>query len=288
VDIWEDFEGKTALVTGGASGIGLGIAEAVLEQGGRVVLADIEQARLNEARNVLGERFPGSECDTVLVDVSDRESVARAAEDVRRRFDAVDVLVNNAGVAHNSTSTMDASDQAIDWMFSVNVQGVLNCARAFVPHMIASDRGGRILNTSSIGGFQVRPSPIWFQTLYAATKFAVVALSEGLDIELRPQGIPVSVLGPGGIATDIGTSDRNRPERFGGPTTGSQGPEVARLLAHGLPPITVGRLAVRGMLEGAPYIFVTSRGDIDLVASRHRKIEAAMERWASLLDDAER
>jgi NAD(P)-dependent dehydrogenase (short-subunit alcohol dehydrogenase family) len=284
-DSWHRFDDRTALVTGAASGIGFGIAEAIVERGGRVVLADIEAGRLGDAARDLRSRHRGAECDTVVVDVSDRESVAAAADRVMQRWGSVDVLVNNAGVAYNSTPTLDAPDEAIDWMFAVNVHGVLNCTRAFVPKMIEAGRGGRVLNTSSIGGFQVRPSGLMFQALYAATKYAIVAISEGLAIELEPHGIAVSVLAPAGTATAIGTSDRNRPDRFGGPTTGSQNAEIDRLLQQARPPILVGRLAARALLDGSPYVFAIGAPDVELVEARHRRIEASMRQWVALAEE---
>lgn len=285
VEVWNGLAGRTALVTGGASGIGFGIAEAVVEAGGRVLLADIEQDRLNSAIRRLQERFPHADCEAVVMDVSDRESVAAAADQMDRGWDMIDVLVNNAGVAFNATPTIEAPEQSIDWLFAVNVQGVLNCIQAFVPHLVRAGRGGRVLNTSSLAGFQVRPGRIPYQTLYAATKYAIVAISEGLDIELRPHGIAVSVLAPANVATDIATADRNRPDRFGGPTTGSQTSAVARVVEQGMPPIKVGRLAVRGVMEGAPYIFAVHAADLDFVKSRHRGIETAIQRWSNILEE---
>lgn len=270
-----DFDGKVALVTGAASGIGLGIARALAKRGVRLAMADIELRALEEA--VAQLRAEGAQAQPIVLDVSDRAATYAAAEDLWARWGRLDILVNNAGVAYNARPLHEAPDEAIDWSMGVNVFGVLNGIKAFVPLVIRTGEGGHVVNTSSIGGFQVNKSEHWHQGLYAATKFAVTALSEGLRIDLADHGIGVSVLAPAAVATRMGTSDRNRPERFGGPATGSQREEVSVMLRQtGLPTELVGERVMRGILDNEAYIF--THPDVQpWLAARHARIEEAFD-----------
>jgi NAD(P)-dependent dehydrogenase (short-subunit alcohol dehydrogenase family) len=276
------FENRNAFVTGGASGIGLGIAKALARRGVNIVLADIEATRLDRAAADVASL--GVKVHALPLDVSDRAAFYRAAQDVERLCGSLQILVNNAGVAHNSTPLHETSDDAIDWSFSVNVFGVLNGVKAMTPLIIRSGQGGHIVNTSSIGGFQVRRSPIWRQGLYAATKFAVVALSEGLRQDLEPHGVGVSVLAPSHVATDIAASGRNRQQRFGGPTTGSSDVAVAAALSQGMNPELVGEQVARGIRDNQFYIFTHLEGR-DLIEARHQEIMAAFEATRRFHDD---
>jgi NAD(P)-dependent dehydrogenase (short-subunit alcohol dehydrogenase family) len=264
-----------AFVTGAASGIGLGIALALAEAGLAVAMADVDIDGLRAAEGAV--RAKGVQTFSVQVDVSDEPAMIHAASRVRAEFGGIHILVNNAGVAYNAAPLWQAQREMIDWSFAVNVGGVINGVRAFVPGMIADGEGGHIVNTASIGGFQVRSSPSWHQGLYAATKFAVVALSEGLRQDLAEHRIGVSVLAPASVATRIGTSDRNRPVRFGGPTTGSQRPAVLEMLAsQGMSPLTVGHMVVEAIWHNDLYIF-THPQERAVVAARHASIMAGFD-----------
>jgi NAD(P)-dependent dehydrogenase (short-subunit alcohol dehydrogenase family) len=262
----DSLSGKTAVVTGGASGIGLGITQALAAAGARIALLDVEHAALLAAADPLADAI------SIVVDVSDRTAMYEAAERVRSTFGDVDVLVNNAGVVYNRTPLWDTSDRDIDWSIAVNLLGVFNGVKAFVPSMVGRARGGHIINTSSIGGFQVRHSSIMHQTLYAATKYAVTAISEGLRVDLAEHGIGVSVLAPASVKSKIGCSDRNRPERFGGPSSGSQSDEMTAVIdEHGMDPSTVGQRVTAAILNNEPYIF-THPQERGLVEARHQRI----------------
>lgn len=266
--------GRTAVVTGAASGIGLGIARRLAEQGARIALLDIEAEALDDALEQVRKRGEGI---SVPVDVSDSTAMQAAAIDVRQALGPVHVLVNNAGVIYNRVPLWETDDADIQWSFAVNVFGVINGVKAFVPAMLAHGEEGHIINTSSIGGFQVREHPGWHQGLYAATKYAVVALSEGLRQDLSPHGIGVSILAPASVATRIGTSDRNRPERFGGRGQGGQRPEVSALLEErGISPAVVGDRVVRAILANEPYVF-THTADRALIEARHQAIMEAFD-----------
>lgn len=278
----KDFENKVALVTGSASGIGLGIARSLAERGMSVVMLDIEQAALDSAIAELS--FTGASFLPMVVDVANREAMYAAADTVKERFGRLDILVNNAGVAYNVKPLHETPDEAIDWSVNVNLFGVLNGIKAFVPLIIAGGRGGHIVNTSSIGGFQVRKNPHWHQGLYAATKFAVTALSEGLRLDLENEGIGVSVLAPAAVVTNIMTSDRNRHSRFGGPTTGSQSGMFTEMFRQtGIAPEAVGERVVQAIIDNELYIFthLETQGWLE---ERHRRIEAAFDATRSYLD----
>lgn len=271
----KDFGQKVALVTGAASGIGFGITRSLAKRGVAVVMLDVEQNTLDAATAELAPT--GARFLPLVVDVANREAMYAAAQTVSDTFGRLDILVNNAGIAYNVKPVHEAPDEAIDWSVNVNLYGVLNGIKAFVPLIIAGGQGGHIVNTSSIGGFQVRKNPNWHQGLYAATKYAVTALSEGLRLDLEDQGIGVSILAPAAVATNILTSDRNRPDRFGGPTTGSQSGVFAEMFKQtGMAPDAVGERVIKGIVDNELYIF-THLDTQAWLEERHRRIEDAFE-----------
>src|SRR5262245_12948997 len=203
-----DLDGKTAFVTGGASGIGLALGGAFAHAGMRVMLADIEQGALQAAIESLREISP--DISGVVCDVADAESVERAAQAAFDAFGKVHVVCNNAGVAAGG-GIDDISLDNWRWVIDVNLMGVLHGIKSFLPHIRAHGEGGHIVNTASMAGMQ---SDLGFSP-YGASKFAVVSMSEGLSLRLKPHGIGVSVLCPSYVRTRIGESGRNRPERYG-------------------------------------------------------------------------
>jgi NAD(P)-dependent dehydrogenase (short-subunit alcohol dehydrogenase family) len=189
-------EGKIAFITGGDSGIGLGIARAFVDAGMQVVITYRSETHLEEAMTLL--ESGGTRIHAVNVDVTDRNSMAAAAEETIRVFGKVHVLVNNAGVGGGPLSS--ASFNEWDWCLNVNVTGVFNGIHAFLPYIKAHGEGGQIVATSSIHGL-VAGFP--FMALYMTTKFAVVGMVEGLRSELASTNIGVSVFCPGRVNTNI-------------------------------------------------------------------------------------
>lgn len=189
-----NFTGKTAVITGAASGIGLGLAREAARRGIRLVLADRDAGALAEAVGAIKGAVG------VVTDVSDTASVAALAEQAFGSLGTVDLLFNNAGIMATGF-TWEIEPARWDASLAVNVGGVLNGLRAFVPRMIAQGDRSRIINTASVGGFA--PSPL--MTPYSATKFAVVAITEGLKAELDMLGAPVdvSLLAPGPVRSAI-------------------------------------------------------------------------------------
>ncbi|HVY81583.1 MAG TPA: SDR family NAD(P)-dependent oxidoreductase [Steroidobacteraceae bacterium] len=207
----KDTRGKTAFITGGASGIGLGIAGAFVEAGMRVVLADLRQDHIDEARARFAERGQSGSVHAVRVDVTDRAALAAAADEAERVFGKVHVLVNNAGVGIQGPFK---GITYADWDFgmAVNLGGVINGLQTFLPRMRAHGEGGHIVNTASLAALV--PMPAQF-VIYVAAKAAVVAISETIRGELAQEKIGVSVLCPGPVRTNIHELAKNRPPQFG-------------------------------------------------------------------------
>lgn len=239
------FAGKTAVITGGASGIGRSLAEQCARRQMQIVLADIEVDALHATADAL--QASGAELLAVPCDVSEQGQVAALAEAAFDRFGAVHLLFNNAGVAGGMNSWM-STPRDWAWVIGVNLMGVIHGLHAFVPRMLAHGEDGHIVNTASIAGLISGSS----MAAYRTTKHAVVALSETLYLDLQAQDAPlgVSVLCPAWVRTGIAKSERNRPNalRNGSPTDGftnhdakigaavqrsvAQGSEPAKIAAH--------------------------------------------------------
>jgi NAD(P)-dependent dehydrogenase (short-subunit alcohol dehydrogenase family) len=205
----KDTAGRVAFVTGGASGIGLGIANAFVEAGMKVVLADLRQNRIDDALAWFGERGHEASVHGVRVDVTDRKAMEAAADETERVFDKLHVLVNNAGVGIQGP--FDGVTYA-DWDFglAVNLGGVVNGLQAFLPRIRAHGEGGHIVSTASLAALVPMPAQY---VIYVAAKAAVVAISETIRTELAKEGIGVSVLCPGPVRTNI--REIVRPPQFG-------------------------------------------------------------------------
>lgn len=258
--------GKTAFITGGSSGIGLGIARAFLDAQMHVVIGYRTKEHLKEAMALLGDS--NQRVHAVSVDVTDRHGMERAAAETAKRFGKVHVLVNNAGVnAFASPSATTYED--FDWIMNVNVQGVFNGLRAFLPLIRSHGEGGHIVATSSIGGLIASP----LAGAYITSKYAVVGLMEALRAEFEDTNIGVSIFCPGAVQSNLADSDRNRPKRRADPSTGSA-EEMRRALRTGIDPLQAGQILVRGMINNDLYIF-TESGVKSLVRDRTEAILAS-------------
>ena len=209
----EQFEGRVAVVTGGASGIGRALATRFAEVGMRVVLADIERDALEATAGEL--RDGGAEVLAVETDVSSAESVDALADRAWEAFGAVHVVCNNAGVGGANVASYRATIADWQWTLGVNLWGVIHGVRAFVPRMLDGGEEGHVVNTASIAGL----TPLPGNAPYGVSKAGVVALSEALYLELQQRGARVraSVLCPGIVRTNILDSQRNRPEALRNP-----------------------------------------------------------------------
>ena len=275
-----EFAGKTAFVTGGASGIGLALGRAFAEAGVRVMLADIEADALTAAVESL--RDFGLDVRGVACDVADPVSVERAAATSFETFGNVHVVCNNAGVGGGS-GIENISLDTWRWVLDVNVMGVLHGIRAFVPHIRAHGEGGHIVNTASMAGMN---SGMGFSP-YSASKFAVVNMSEGLAMRLRPLGIGVSVICPGFVRTRISESGRNRPERYGpmqmpdpASPPGGMSAQISELVRSGIDPAYVARKTLDAIREDELYVFTHPEMRAEL-EERFASILAAMDKAAA-------
>jgi NAD(P)-dependent dehydrogenase (short-subunit alcohol dehydrogenase family) len=207
----KDFAGKVAVVTGGASGIGLALCRALLAEGAKVVIGDVEQKALDAAVAELAQG--GGEVTGIVTDVSKPESVDQLADKVYADHGACHLLFNNAGVAAPSANIWETTVNDWKWVHSVNVMGVIHGIQSFVPRMIAGGEAGRVINTSSgDGGI----SPLPYQSVYATSKAAISIASECLGAQLQSEGtkLSASVFYPSGgmLKTGIWTTARNRPK----------------------------------------------------------------------------
>ena len=275
-----ELAGKTAFVTGGASGIGLALGRAFAEAGMNVVLADLKAEALAAAVESLRDVGPGVR--GVACDVADPASVERAAAASYEAFGKVHVVCNNAGVGGGS-GIDNISIDTWRWVLDVNLMGVLHGIRAFLPHIRAHGEGGHIVNTASMAGFL---SGFGFSP-YTASKFAVVAMSEGLATELKPLGIGVSVLCPGFVRTRIAESGRNRPARYGPTRTpdpaspaGALAAQIAELVRSGLDPAAVAVRVLAAIREDELYVFTHPEMRAE-VERRFSGILAAMDKAAA-------
>lgn len=209
----ESFEGRVAVVTGGASGIGLALARAFLAEGAKVVIADVEEPALEKA--AVGLREGGGEVLAVATDVTKPASLDALADATWDAFGACHVLCNNAGVGSPSTDVWDTTPNDWAWLLAVNVAGVAHGIQSFVPRMLADGHEGAIVNTSSSNG---GISPLADASVYAASKAGVSALTECLDAQLTAQEtkLRAAIFYPSGglLKTGIWTTARNRPEEF--------------------------------------------------------------------------
>jgi NAD(P)-dependent dehydrogenase (short-subunit alcohol dehydrogenase family) len=275
--IMRELAGKTAFVTGGASGIGLALGQAFAHEGMKVVLADIEADALAIAVESLRDSTPDTR--GVICDVTDPVSVERAAKVAQEAFGNIHVVCNNAGVAA-AGGIDNISIDAWRWVLDVNLMGVLYGIRSFLPHIRAHGEGGHFVNTASMAGMN---GGLGFSP-YVASKFAVVGMSEGLAAQLKPFGIGVSVLCPGFVRTGIGESGRNRPERYGATQTPDPASPAGQLLAYiaerlqsGLDPSEVAARVVSAIRSDELYVFThpEMRGEVE---ERFGAIMAALDR----------
>jgi NAD(P)-dependent dehydrogenase (short-subunit alcohol dehydrogenase family) len=251
----KDLAGKTAFVTGAASGIGFGIASALAQAGMKVMLCDVEESALAAALEKL--RLTNADVEGVRADVSLKGELAAAAEATLARYGKVHVLVNNAGVGGGAPYG-SWSDAEWDWTLGVNLRAVIWGIEIVGPLIERHGEGGHIVSTASIAGLISNGSGA-----YNVSKYGVVALSEGLRPELASRGIGVSVLCPGFIRTQIVDSGRNLPERFAGkvgrpPDTGPRAERIKYFrdrIAQGIDPLYVGELVREGIENDWPYIF---------------------------------
>jgi len=247
----KDVEGRTAFVTGGASGVGLGIAKVLAKAGVNVVIADIRQDHLDQAMAFFAET--NFRVHPIRLDVVDRAAFARAADEAEAVFGPVHIVCNNAGI--NMFAAMDeCTYDDWDWIMGVNLGGVINGIQTFVPRLKAHGQGGHIVNTASMAAFITGPGA----GIYTASKFAVRGLTESLRWNLVLHNIGVSVLCPGLVNTSIHESDQIRPPELSknvGPVDKRFMSQLAEIHKVGMDPVEVGEKVLAGIRRNDLYIF---------------------------------
>ena len=256
-------EGKTAFITGGASGIGLGMAKAFTAAGMNCVLADVRDDHMDQAQTFFQDAGRAEQVHILKLDVTDRDAYRAAADQAEQVFGKVHVLCNNAGIGI-SAEVSKASYEDWDWGVDVNLNGVFNGVHVMLPRIRAHGEGGHIVNTASMGGVvQFSRSGV-----YVTTKFAVVGLSEALHYELMDEPIGVSAFCPGGVRTNIREWEKTRPARFStgasqaapaAPPRGFNFSEEAMAVLNQMSwqPEQVGEMVLNGIRTDALYIFTS-------------------------------
>jgi NAD(P)-dependent dehydrogenase (short-subunit alcohol dehydrogenase family) len=253
----KEFKGKVAVVTGAASGIGRGLAEACAREGMRVVLADVEERSLAQTERELKDA--GAEAVAVRTDVSKADDVEALASRTLEAFGAAHILFNNAGVGAGTT-VWESTLEDWQWTLGVNLWGVIHGVRTFVPMMLRQGDECHIVNTASMAGLVSGPA----LGVYKVTKHAVVSLSETLCCELAVMkaNVKVSVLCPGGVQTRVMECERNRPAELQNVSAGeSAHPAVSQaeamlrqLVESGMPPSRVADAVFDAIRDGRFYI----------------------------------
>ena len=262
----QDLTGKVAFITGGASGIGLGMARAFLEEGMKVALADWSDKHIAQAR----EQLAGSNAvHFVKTNVAERESLRAAAQETLDTFGKIHVLCNNAGVNGGGTAASPDFDEW-DKAIAVNLGGVVNGTKIIVPIIREQGEGGHVVNTSSMAGVVPLPG----LAAYSTAKYAVRGFSESLRIQLAEKGIGVSCLFPGATRTALVPLPEDDPENI----TEEGAPQFLKdlwdAMRAAIDPYDTGREVVKAIRENRFYIF-TNAEFLDEVKERHREIEAA-------------
>jgi NAD(P)-dependent dehydrogenase (short-subunit alcohol dehydrogenase family) len=259
------FKNRVAVVTGAASGIGRGMAEIFIEAGMKVVLADVDEVKLQNTFKTFEDS--GAEVLCVHTDVSKPDQVEKLANETMDAFGAVHVLCNNAGVGYGGQHSWEIPFECWSWVLGVNLMGVIYGIHYFMPIMLKQEEA-HMVNTSSIAGLLSNAINI----PYGVSKHGVVALTESLHHELQILGanVKVSVLCPGPVSTDImDSSERNRPPDIPAPPELSDEEAVFRdayktWIEHGLDPKAVGRLVLEAIKEERLYVITTNDFDANI------------------------
>ena len=273
-----DYKNKTAIISGGAEGIGFSIAQAVGQQGMKVVLGDIDEVQLKTAEAKLVAQ--GIEVLIVKMDVTNISDWQSIGEQALARFGRVHMLVNNAGVASAPGPIEATNHKDWDWVIDVNLKGVINGAQAIVPLIKEHGEGGWMINVASMAGMLGIP----YAGAYTATKVAVVAMSESWHFELAKHNIHVSALCPAFVKTRIHLSHRNRQEEHldkerkrDSNETSSKSNAAQELVENGIPAELVGKRVIEALNQKELYIF-THPGQRDVVQQRSKAIDDAFVR----------
>lgn len=269
-----DVQGRTAFITGGGNGIGLGIARSFARAGAKLALVDVDAAALGRAKAELKDLV---QVEAFQLDVRDREAYARTAEAAERALGPVSLLFNNAGVAGGGPAAK-LTYELWDWSIGINLYGVINGVQTFLPNMVERGAGGHIVNTASGAGLAATGAGV----LYTTPKYGVVGMSEALHGELAPGGIGVSVLCPGPVATGIVHRSAEAAPKSGAPLSedeerrrAEQRERSNQWLQRSTSPDDVGEMVLEAVRQNRLYIH-TDRQVENLVKARTQALLEAM------------
>jgi NAD(P)-dependent dehydrogenase (short-subunit alcohol dehydrogenase family) len=274
-----ELEGKTAVISGGAEGIGFSIAQALAAQGMNIVLGDIDVAQLANAVQTLEQK--GVPVLGVHMDVSSIRQWQNLADQALDSFGKIHMLVNNAGVGGGTGAIEQIDDEDWRWVVDVNLMGVVYGTQTLVPLIKLHREGGWLINVASMAGMMGVP----YAGAYTATKVAVVGMSESWYAELQPHNIKVSVLCPAFVKTRINLSERNRQDSYQKDTSNStqnvaMDAHMQKVIDNGLDVDIVGERVVEAIATGELYIF-THPNYRAVVQQRYKAIDEAFERSAA-------
>lgn len=270
-----DYTNKVAVITGGASGIGLATAKQLAGRGAHIVLVDVQRDALAAAAPQVDNKGPGR-VETRVCDVTDYAAMQALAADVVKTLGGVHILFNNAGIAVGGPIA-DMTHDDWRWVIDVDLWGPIHGVEAFLPYMRKARQGGHILFTASFAGLvpNVGLGP------YCVAKYGVVAMAEVLNRELRDDDIGVSVLCPMRVATNIGSSERNREQRYGGASVATTVPEQdeanSDLAGRVLDVDDVAALVVKAVDERALYILPHEESR-QYIRKRFERIDRAFDK----------
>ena len=268
-----DLKNKVAVITGGNSGIGLGIARSMAREGVKLVLAGRTPEKIDTAVadiHALGADAMGIQCD-----VTDRKQVAALADQVYDTYGRVDILVNNAGLGAGG-KVHAITDGDWDWVMDVNMRAVFLCCSVFIPRMLEQDGPCHIINMGSEQCFGLANADFGSMAVYTASKHALLGLSESMRRDYADTNLGVSIVCPGPVATDIWNAERNRPAHFG--EKRPVNPDGGKMMEElGMDPNMVGDMTVAGLKAGDFYI-ITHGYIRDMIEDRYRETMTALDK----------
>ena len=271
-----ELRGKTAFITGGASGLGLGIAKACAREGMNIVIADFRQEAIDSALPLFKEQ--GWPVHGILLDVTNREQFAKAADEAEVVFGKIHVLVNNAGIGVREGNIWETSYEDMDFALDINLKSVLNGIRTIVPRILKHGEGGHVVSTSSKNGLIPMPGMV----LYNATKRAVMAVMETLAYDLQGTNVGASVFCPGPYATNLNTTTNElRTKVLGGPFKPFN---PLKMLQEKMPGIDIRSFERDPDDAGARVVRGIKRGDLFILT--HTEFKAGWEAHAAAVTRA--
>ena len=272
----KDLRGKNGVVVGAGSGLGRAMARELASEGVNLALLDIDEPALAAIHTEIAGT--GVKASAFALDASDRAAIHATADRVEATLGNVHILCDNAGVAFRGKSVDETDEGLFDWMMHVNVFGMYDILRAYVPRMKRHGEPGHVVITGSVSGLHSMPDRL--NGIYTATKMAVVGLAENLRATLPAHGIGVSCLCPGVVVSNAPLVGRVRPAKFGGPFE-REGGSAPR---PGMDPSEIGRIVVRGIKDDEFYLF-SHPDDRQYVEARYQAILDGMDRWERILPE---